>query len=87
MIKYIDVDQKAIADRDPNPINIRIRTPMPSPLGEFACLRAREVLISGPSEIRYCPVHPQPFGARVWVQTDSPIMYKSSELLDWQRVP
>lgn len=87
MVKYIDVDQTAVSKGAPDVINIRMRrTARPGCPDEFVCIKANDILVSGRSEVRYCPTRPMEFGARVWIETDGVVMYKSSELLDWQRI-
>ncbi len=80
--KYIDVDQQAIAEGRPDPINIRMRD-----VGEFfLCIRANDIFLGGLTRVRYCPVKPMPFGARVWIEVEGPVMYKASTNLDWERI-
>jgi hypothetical protein len=66
MIKLIDVDQEAIARRDPAPINIR---------WDGQHVRAAAVGLPEYASVKHDYDRPQSFGARVWIETDGPVRW------------
>jgi len=67
--KFIDVDQQAIARRDPCPINVRVGA---------LHLRASFVDVLGAVQARCDYERPCSFGARVWVETEGPVVFWDS---------
>lgn len=76
MNKYIDVDQDAIARKDPTPINIRHA-------GQV--IRAGTVVVDGFVRITHSYDNPQPCGSRVWLETAGAVLYKDMHG-EWQKI-